>query len=68
MTGHMKTAAYAGECRLCPPPLFILLVSLLQLGCFLYHCFLLAAEQGQAMHWDGPAPLCSVLIFDPALR
>ena len=24
MTGHIKTAAYAGECRLCPPPLFLI--------------------------------------------
>ena len=36
MTGHIKTAAYAGECRLCPPPLFLILVSFLQIGFFIH--------------------------------
>ena len=36
MTGHIKTAAYAGECRLCPPPLFLILVSFLQIGFFVH--------------------------------
>jgi membrane associated rhomboid family serine protease len=67
ITGHMKTAAYASECRICPPPLFIPLTSLLQLGLFAAHVLQLAAA-GRPVGWDGPAPLCSVLIFNPAAR
>ena len=67
LTGHIKTAAYAGECRLCPPPLFILLVTLLQLGTFVYHTLRLA-DLGETTAWDGPAPLCSSLIYSPFLR
>ena len=36
MTGHIKTAAYAGECRLCPPPLFLIFVSFFQIGFFVH--------------------------------
>ena len=44
MTGHIKTAAYAGECRLCPPPLFLILVSFLQIGFFIHQVLKLAEE------------------------
>ena len=36
MTGHIKTAAYAGECHLCPPPLFLIFVSFFQIGFFVH--------------------------------
>ena len=42
MTGHIQTAAYAGECRLCPPPLFLILVSFLQIGFFVHQVLKLA--------------------------
>ena len=44
MTGHIKTAAYAGECRLCPPPLFLILVSFLQIGFFIHQVGKLTGE------------------------
>lgn len=68
ISGHIKTAAYASECHLCPPPLFLPLASLIQLSIFIYHTLHLASSQGRAMGWDGPAPLCSPLIFNPYLR
>jgi len=67
MTGHIKTAAYAGECRLCPPPLFLIFVSFFQIGFFVHQVLKLAGE-GEIMHWDGPAPLCSPLIYNPSRR
>ena len=42
MTGPIQTAAYAGECRLCPPPLFLILVSFLQIGFFVHQVLKLA--------------------------
>jgi len=66
--GHMKTAAYADELRLCPPPLFIIITSILQLGFFVFHVHHLAEEHSEHVSWDGPAPLCSILIFNPEKR
>eukprot|EP00092_Neocalanus_flemingeri_P000614 GFUD01000656.1.p1 GENE.GFUD01000656.1~~GFUD01000656.1.p1 ORF type:complete len:555 (+),score=96.90 GFUD01000656.1:530-2194(+) len=68
INSHMKTAAYADECRMCPPPFFILITSLLQLAFFLFHVHHLATEHSERVGWDGPAPLCSVLIYNPERR
>lgn len=68
INSHMKTAAYADEFRMCPPPLFILITSILQLGFFLFHVHHLASEHSEHVGWDGPAPLCSILIFNPEKR
>ena len=60
MTGHIKTAAYAGECRLCPPPLFLILVSFLQIGFFIHQVLKLAREiifsrtLSTAPHFESP--------------
>jgi len=68
INSHMKTAAYADEFRMCPPPLFILITSILQLGFFVFHVYHLATEHSEHVGWDGPAPLCSILIFNPEKR
>lgn len=68
INSHMKTAAYADEFRMCPPPLFILITSILQLAFFVFHVHHLATEHSETVGWDGPAPLCSVLIYNPERR
>ena len=50
MTGHIQTAAYAGECRLCPPPLFLILVSFLQIGFFVHQVMKLAWFNWSLLH------------------
>ena len=68
INNHMRTAAYADEFRLCPPPLFIIITTILQLGFFLFHAFHLVSEHSENVGWDGPAPLCSLLIYNPEKR
>lgn len=65
---HMETAAFAMECRTCPPPLFLLLVSLLQMGMFAWHVTHLYRDHNMRIFWTGPAPLCSQWILDPEKR
>ena len=65
---HMETAAYAMECRTCPPPLFLVLVSLLQVGMFAYHVTHLSNNHNMRIFWTGPAPLCSQWILNPEKR
>ena len=65
---HLETAAYAVTIRTCPPPLFLILLSLLQTGVFCYHYYHLTTDHGQSIYWTEPAPLCSSLIFSPQRR
>lgn len=65
---HMETAAFAMECRTCPPPLFLVLVSLLQVTMFVYHVTHLYNHHNMRIFWTGPAPLCSLWILDPEKR
>ena len=65
---HMETAAFAMECRTCPPPLFLVLVSLLQVTMFVYHVTHLYSDHNMRIFWTGPAPLCSLWILDPEKR
>ena len=65
---HMETAAFAMECRTCPPPLFLVLVSILQMGMFAWHVTHLYRDHNMRIFWTGPAPLCSQWILDPEKR
>jgi len=63
MLDNIEKGAYAEVCRTCPPPLFMILVSILQLGVFIYH-----SVQLESVMWTGNAPLCSNLIYNPQRR
>ena len=64
-------AAYAEEYTWCPPPWFIVGVTLVQTSVYAYHVhhYLTHPDHaGEAITWSGPKPTCSVLIFDPSRR
>ena len=64
-------AAYAEEYTFCPPPWFIVGVTLVQTSVYAYHVhhYLTHPDHaGEAITWSGPKPTCSVLIFDPSRR
>ena len=47
----------------CPPPLFIIIVSLVEVACYLYYCVTM-----EEFSFSGPTPLHSPLIYDPHRR
>ena len=57
-------ADYLLQYGCCPPPLFILLITIAQLGIFIYHWVLLS-EKGLELGENGPVYAESVLIFNP---
>ena len=63
MLDNIEKGAYAEVCRTFPPPLFMIIVSILQLGVFIYH-----SVQLESVSWTGNAPLCSDLIYNPQRR
>ena len=63
MLDNIEKGAYAEVCRTCPPPLFMILISILQLAVFIYH-----SVQLESVKWTGNAPLCSSLIYNPERR
>jgi len=65
---HIDTAAHAVECKLWPPPIFLAIISIIQLSFFIYHVVHLQEDHNMAIFWTGPAPLCSVMIFSPDKR
>ena len=60
-------AAYAEEYRWWPPPVFTLVTILATVSIYLYHVATFL-QQGLAISWSGPVPLCSLLIFNSDLR
>merc|ERR1719150_1162954 len=64
MLDNLEKGAYAEVFRTCPPPLFMITISLLQVGIFIYY----ASLHHQSSSWTGNAPLCSSLIYNPHLR
>lgn len=51
-----------------PPTLFMILITLVELGIFIFHCVHLSTVHGVPITWDGPVPYCSVLIYNPRRR
>ena len=78
---YMRVAAYADEYRLVeklvtgvryffrwwPPPFFILLLTIFQIIIYIYHCVYFTSI-GVSITWTGPAPFCSVLVYNPEKR
>lgn len=54
---------YLDEYNCMPPPIFIILISLLEIGIFVYYCVIL-----QDVSTSGPVPWKSVLIYNPCRR
>ena len=61
---NLEKGAYAEVCHTCPPPLFMIIVSILQFVFFIYH----ASLHHESNTWNRNAPLCSNLIFNPGRR
>ena len=65
--GFVRAFAYVEEFHCYPPPLFMILITLLELAIFIYHVIHLP-EHGQTVTWDGPVPYCSIFIYNPYRR
>ena len=68
---YLRVAAYAEEYTFCPPPWFIVGVTLIQTSVYVYHVYHYLTppdHEGELITWSGPKPTCSVLIFDPSRR
>ena len=70
---YTKSAAYSEQYRCWPPPIFTPAVSIAQLSVYIYHVIHLTTderhlEEKLEITWDGPAPVCSDMIYDPLYR
>ncbi|GMS88260.1 hypothetical protein PENTCL1PPCAC_10435 [Pristionchus entomophagus] len=52
---------YLQKYKCCPPPLFMLLISILQVAAYVYY----VVQSGEGVHVSKPVPVKSPLIFDP---
>ena len=73
MRKYTKRAAYSEQYRCWPPPIFTIAVSIAQLSVYIYHVVHLTTderhqEEQLEITWDGPAPVCSDMIYDPLYR
>ncbi|GAB1597857.1 rhomboid-related protein 2-like [Argonauta hians] len=48
----------------CPPPIFLLLITLAEIGVFIYYVFELK-KVGIEVTWESGVPICSPLIYNP---
>jgi len=64
----LTRTAFAEVYRLCPPPVFLLTLSLLQLVIFTVQAVHLHDAHHLPITWHDPAPVCSALIFNPYRR
>ena len=63
---YLKVAAYAEEYHWCPPPFFILVLTIVQIGIYVYHVVHFKKfHENLAITWSGPEPICSKMIYDP---
>ena len=60
--------AYVEEFHSWPPPVFMILITAMELAFYLYLTLHLKYEHGLEITWDGPVPYCSVLIYNPERR
>ncbi|VDM75682.1 unnamed protein product [Strongylus vulgaris] len=52
---------YLQKYKCCPPPIFMLIVSIIQVGIYVYY----TVESGEGVSMTGPVPTKSPLIFNP---
>ncbi|KAL4240973.1 Rhomboid-related protein 3 [Mactra antiquata] len=63
LTDDMDREYYADNYTCCPPPLFVPIITFMEIGCFLYY----AMENGRVTI-NGPLPLTSIFIYRPDRR
>ncbi|KAK6170629.1 hypothetical protein SNE40_018979 [Patella caerulea] len=63
LTDELDRQYYADRYSCCPPPLFIPIISMIEVGCFIYYCM----EAGTVSP-NGPLPLNSIFIYRPDRR
>ncbi|GFO39258.1 rhomboid-like protein [Plakobranchus ocellatus] len=63
LTDEMDRQFYADRYTCFPPPMFIPLITLLEIGCFVYYCL-----ESRMFTFNGPVPKDSVFIFRPDRR
>nr|KAG5714618.1 hypothetical protein BaRGS_000106 [Batillaria attramentaria] len=54
---------YADRYTCCPPPLFVPIITLLEVGCFVYYCM-----ESRMITLNGPVPVHSIFIYRPDRR
>ncbi|XP_021960311.1 rhomboid-related protein 3 isoform X2 [Folsomia candida] len=59
---------YEDQFSCCPPPIFMLSISLVIIGIFIYHTNELVKDRGWILGLNGPPPITSVLIYNPYRR
>lgn len=64
----VRIFAFTEEFSCKPPTLFMIFISLLELGFFIYTSVKMPEDYGLTINWSGPVPYCSVLIYNPSRR
>ncbi|CAL4122434.1 unnamed protein product, partial [Meganyctiphanes norvegica] len=59
-----ETRRYLDEYSCCPPPLFMISITLIEVGVFVYY----AVDMNQTMETNQPAPIYSPLTYNPQRR
>ncbi|PVD38451.1 hypothetical protein C0Q70_01066 [Pomacea canaliculata] len=54
---------YADRYTCCPPPIFVPIITLLEVGCFVYYCM-----ESRMITLNGPVPAHSIFIYRPDRR
>lgn len=63
LTDDVERQYYADRYNCCPPPIFVPVITLIEIALFAYYC----VENGNINH-NGPLPVESVLIYRPDKR
>ncbi|WAQ95848.1 RHBL3-like protein [Mya arenaria] len=63
LTDDLDRQYYADNYTCCPPPLFVPLITFVEIGCFMYY-----SVDGGRLTINGPLPLSSIFIYRPDRR
>ncbi|CAB4058757.1 RHBDL1_2_3 [Lepeophtheirus salmonis] len=63
-----KAFAFAEEFTCSPPTYFMIIITILETGFFIYHSLHLSLVRGLTITMNGPVPYCSLLIYNPRRR
>jgi len=64
----VRIFAFTEEFSCSPPTLFMIFISLVELGLFIYTSLRIPDDYGTSISWTGPVPYCSLLIYNPTRR
>lgn len=74
MSSNLHSASLAERCHCNPPPIFIIVTTLLQITTFCYHMYHFYShrdhkgDHDSKVPWFGPRFDCSILVFNPNRR